>query len=571
MNNTAVYEFTNATPVTIAPASDIAYTDVDTITITETTHGLAVKDWIYCFHSGAPAEDNDVTFAGWYQVATVPTADTFTITHIAHGSPTVANQVDRYITASTKTNIPVYLDQDGNYGLLYLDEPAESSWHALAMMRLTSAINCSMRMTNLTLSGQTTFTPWVIASGGGEIGAGRVVLRQPKNESTSFHCTVEDVDNGNWISQGVIRSSAASNLEITASSRLFPSRVSMSYPNYPEIFDAPNAFTSDDTISGNIVDVNPADGQEITGIIPFFGEAVFGAGQSESTLVVFKTNSVYLLDLNTKSLSKLQTQGVGCTIPFSIAYTRNGIIFANKSGIYRLNRDQSISYVGANVERIWNSDINLDSLSRATGHHYTIGRQYKLSVPTSGASNNSLVLVYDHERELDRRSSYGAWSKYDNHTATGWANLESDAFFGTTVAEVFKIRNEGDATDYRDDDSGISMEIKYRPMDFGLPGVRKVVGTTSLQFQMNLSSISGLTVEAATNMSDTFVSLGSTTITKGTEKVETIQYSLPTRKLEYLQLKITDSTIDEEVVLAGMQFSVSPISTDGITQRIESD
>ena len=151
-------------------------------------------------------------------------------------------------------------------------------------------------------------------------------------------------------------------------------------------------------------------------------------------------------------------------------------MFANNSGVYRLNRDQSISYVGKNIERLFRDEMNRDDLSKLTGHHYGIAGQYKLSVPVGdGQSNNNRVYVYDHQRELGGEN-FGAWTQFTNHNSTGWANLGNDAFFSTTDGQVFKIRRVGDSTDYRDDASAVdTMTIIMKAEDFGSAGARKVI------------------------------------------------------------------------------------------------
>jgi hypothetical protein len=255
--------------------------------------------------------------------------------------------------------------------------------------------------------------------------------------------------------------------------------------------------------------------------------------------------------------------------PYSIALARDGIMFANESGIFKLNRNQSITYAGKNIERIWQDTVNTDQVAKMTGHHYGIGQKYKLSVPTGSATVNSLAMVYDHQRE-SRDQEFGAWTKYDNHPSTGWANMGRDAFMATTTGGVMSVRRAGDETDYRDDATAITMTILYRPIDFGAPGVRKVINSVASHFQLRKSDMDGTTLSASWDLDGTFTSAGAFTMTNSTGiKGITAQSSLAKRRGEYLQLKYVNSTKDEDVVLTGISFEVAGISPRGIPQQSE--
>jgi len=82
---------------------------------------------------------------------------------------------------------------------------------------------------------------------------------------------------------------------ILGASKVFPSRLVVSYKNYPESVD--NPYADDPIKSFSAIDVNASDGQEITGMASFFGQSSTGAAQYSSTIIVFKTNSVYAVDI----------------------------------------------------------------------------------------------------------------------------------------------------------------------------------------------------------------------------------------------------------------------------------
>ena len=559
MVNEVTYEFVNSGAVTITPNTDIS-NDSSTFTVTSTSHGLVAGDWVYMYHAAAGAV-NALTYAGWWQLTSVNTND-FTVKANMNTAASAAD-VDRYVAATATTDIPVWIGTDGNMN----QTGANTINEFTAMIRLANAINASMRMadTSLTSPAQTTFVPWIVANAGSEYNAGQLVIRQEKVESTTLECVLPAAITGASYFVGGLAQAAAA--EVAATERAFNSRVVVSYRNFPEIFNNP---FGEETSTG-VIDVNAADGQEITGIIPFFGEAVFGAGQAEEIIVVFKTNSIYLLNATTGALSKIQSRGLGCTAPFSIAQTRDGIMFANNSGIYRLNRDQSISYVGKNMERLYRDSVNRDQLSKMYGHHYGIAGQYKLSVPFgAGQTTNNRVFVYDHQRELggDR---FGAWTQFTNHNATGWANLGNDAFFATTNGQVFSVRRAGDATDYRDDAAAVdTMTIIMKAEDFATAGARKVINSVTSHFHVRNSSMLGTELLSSTDLDGDFDSAGMFTFTKsGNDKVKTARAALPKRKMVYIQLKFTNSTKDEDVVLSGIDFRVALVSDKGVIERSE--
>jgi hypothetical protein len=567
MTDRIAYKFVNSGAVTITPASEIT-TTATTFTVTETDieGTLAAGDWVYMFHSAAGL-DNDLTFAGWWQVASVA-SNTFTVNCTNHGRGVgggTASDVDRFVYVSgAPEDVPVWVGTDGNRNQR-LANLTDRDISTEAALRLAEAINCTMRVTDLSVS--TTFEPWLLANAGFEFGRGRCIIEQPKVLSTSFELVLDSAvgTTYNVFANNIIREASE---QVGAQTLTFPSRVLVSYENFPEMFDNP---TGTPAASGSAVDINPADGQEVTGVIPFFSDSTFGDATREATVVVFKTQSIYVLDSNTRKYQKVDSQGLGCTAPYSITPTRNGVMFANRSGVYRLNYDLTITYVGKNIEGIWKDDVNRDELSSAAGHHYANERRYELSV-TTDSDFNSNVLVYDHTRE-GRDQELGAWTEFTNIPATGWANLDDDAYFASTLGEVFKIRRAGDNTDYRDDASAVAeMQIVTKPFTFGAFGLRHKLRMLLSYFKMDADMV-GTSLSTAVDLSTNFEAvetfniedLDSTSPFAGREVVA-LRSSIATPKFLFLQLKYTNSTKDEPVILAGIAFKAAPLSHQGLQQ-----
>jgi hypothetical protein len=467
------------------------------------------------------------------------------------------------------TTLPVLIgSNDGNLGQLG-GNPIEDGANTLlftTVRRLANAINVYMR----TLS-----SPWISARAGNDLTpAGRLILRSPKVTPEVFSVTLPEIFDFPMFINGV---RYAGNSSITAETRSYPSRVLVSYQNYPEVFDAPTSILDSD--SDSAIDINSADGQEITGVIPFFGDSAFGGSQKSGVLVVFKSNSIYLVDVSQKesggtAVQRLETQGLGCTAPYSISVTKNGIMFANEAGIYCLRRDQSIEYIGRFMERNWIGRVNREALESCHGHHYGLGRQYKLSVPLRGDKAPSEVYVYNHTGEVEG-GELGAWARYDNHRAIGWANLLQDALWASTDGRVFTIRRQGTVTDYRDDSAGINFELLTRPMDFGEGGVRKLLDKVTVHYRVGADNKDTI-LSTAINTLNEFISSQSFTVAEPgvlsglgdaiSQQITTIAHSIPRRKSVFFQIKITNSALDQNLEIAGMDYRVGGLGNRGIKQ-----
>jgi hypothetical protein len=544
------YEFVStAGAVTIDPATDITNDAGAEFTVTEVGHGLVAGNWVYLYHSAA-GTTNSLQYAGWFKIASA-TADTFTctLTHSSSYTPG-ATDVDRYIAATAKVDIPVLVGTDGNYNSV--DSNPTTSYDFVAMLRLANAMNASMRVCG---------TPWFVANAGSEYNAGQLVLRQPQVSAYTMELVVPALVAATPFDVFVNNILRDSGEQVSAQTLLFPSRLGFSYENYPEIFDNPAGPAN---FSDSVLDVNAADGQEITMALPFFGESSFGSGQSESKVIVLKTSSLYQVDLRTRQYQKIEQPYGGCTVPASVTQTKDGITFANESGIYRLNRDLSVSWMGEAESRRWKEEVNQDALDAATGHNYLNGSQYKLSVPV-GQDNNNQVFVFDYTQE-----DKGSWVRHDNHPATGWANLGTkDSLFSTTNGQVYKIRSANDATDYRDDAAAINMEIITRGEDFDLPGVRKAVSGVHIEFHNDSGALSNVEVSTSANMEATFTPCDTLDLESSTRQVEGFWFSVAKRKLERIQTKIACSTKDAPVVVAGISYRVAALDDKGAREAAQ--
>lgn len=515
-------------------------------------------------------------YAGWWQVASVgagPSPTTFTINH-THSNPdgsvyTPAPgswEINIAVKATDPRDVPVWIGVDGSMEATASKNP--TAIENMAVDRLSRAINASQRLCRTV-----GFEPWLIANSGGDYGRGQIIINQPKSIGSITEVLLPSFSEFIVFVNNIQRTSSSS---VSTYSIKYPSRIIASYTNYPELFDNTTAINPDR--SKSVIDVNSADGQEITGVISFFGESAFGAALRSGVVVVFKTHSIYVIDLAEKAagrnpVQKVESQGLGCTAPYSIANTRDGIIFANESGIYKLTRQLAVEYVGRKAERVWRNRVTSDALQLAFGHHYGTGSQYKISVPLDGGTAPGDLLVYSHVREY--QGGIGAWGRYSHSPAIGWCNLQANAYFASIDGRVYSIRRAGDNTDYRDDDQPIPFELTLRAMDFGDGGIRKIISHIITKFRV-LGDSSGTVLSTAADLTNNFVNADTFRIDSPTDnstglsdpnsiKVQTIRFSIDNRKLVFLQVRFSNSTIDEPVEIAEVSVRVSGMTDKGIT------
>jgi hypothetical protein len=522
------------------------------------------------------------------------------------------------------TSFPIYLGTDYNYSWRNANTDLLYSAAARALLRLSNAINFSQSVSS---------SPWVFANAGLDLGGQTLLLSFPENSLTTtpefvmpsslgsveYYGNGVKVVNGSstftsdtsfavgafvefngtaWVADaapytspyhviatktgtGPYTYTTSSAIAVGATTQKFPSRVVISYPNYAEVFHRP--FDVDGTRSDSIVDVNPADGQEITGVFPFFSESTFGAALKAASIIVFKTNSIYIVNPATRQSQQLETNGLGCTAPYSIAATREGLMFANEAGLYRLTRSLTVEPIGSYIDRLWREGVNLSALNLMQGHAYGVGRKYKVSVPRPNETVVSDAFIYDYTRE-DSKNTYGSWTRYTNHPATGWCNLLENAYFASTKGRVYQVLNSNSKFDYHDDGQAISGSTVFRALDFGDSAIRKRVLHLLVHYRIPALSEGQVDTDTATvsmgvNLVDNFIPLdtfkldvpnspdGLSTLTP--YKQVTLRYAVRNPKSLYFQVKIEDTGLHTPLQVTGLSFRVTGLSTEGIREAAQ--
>jgi hypothetical protein len=571
MLNTVSYEFVINSYATI---SNIVKTSPTITTVTcNTVAGMQIGDWVYL--TGVYTTSSSWQSGGWHQVTSVGTG-TFSFAHNADSLPAWAIDTSPYLVyrATNGKNVPVFLGNDGNFGDVFGNvQNGIPLIPTLAARRLGCAINASMSACNTSIAGMETFRPWMAALCGGDFAAGEVQVQIPIHLDTSAECqlpvTINEVLGMRVYVNGTKRdqNTGAGFLKYR-----FPSRVCMSYKNYPEMFD--NPFAADASKSDSCLDVNPDDGQEVTGVMPLFGASAYTLSQRGGTLLAFKERSVYVLSPDAKAagqtyLQKLETNGIGCTMPYSIAPVLGGVAFANESGVYRINTNLQIEMLSYKLGRKYLEETNLDgtALELAQGHHFAKEQQYKLSYPTGAAVESNGAWVYNYRRE-DKKQGLGGWCAYTNIPATVWCNQDNQEFFGSHIGRVFKTRSTGELSDYRDDDTAISGTIVLRAMDFGDAAIRKQCKHVLLSFRNTTAVLTGTAVYAAINLDKVnFRACEPFSQRLFTARsVDSLRFGMPAGRFTYLQIKVVNATIDEPMEMSGVSYRVTGLSTQRTTE-----
>lgn len=497
---------------------------------------ISAGQWVYVF-TATPGENKDLSVVGWYK------------TTAANTIPVEGDGGTIYSFCYAQDKIPVYIGTDGNINQRnFYKLPLETQ----VSTKISLAVNAVMAQAD-------SANAWLLAQGGQSFPNGQFRLRQVANPDGQITITPTYTSTNFkvYVNNLLVSTTTAA----FSSRKRFPSRLAVSYRNFSEIFD--DCYRTDDLIS-SIIDVNPADGQEITAAVPFFGASAFGAAQLSQALVVFKTNSVYLVDIASNNVQKLQTQGQGCTAPKSVAVTKNGIFFANESGVYRLGTDMKVMWLGKALDGVWRNDLEKTNISLLAGHNYAQERRYKLSYPVKGEIDNSRVAVYDSARES--LGQVGSWTVYDNHPALGWCNQTADSFFASTEGRVYKVRNRGEASDYRDDDKGIPLSFTFGATNFDMPDERKITESVTVQFQNEYGTVSNVKVLTEQSLSGIFNDSGTVTIPAG-DTDATIRFSLPQRKGTHVRTRIEkDATVDEGFQISSLTYGVRTTGSDGVPQ-----
>lgn len=414
----------------------------------------------------------------------------------------------------------------------------EVTWpvSAVAMRNLSKIMNVYATMTT---------NPMFYARAGTPIGAGQINIFSADPAqliSVALPTAVRLSVNGEYKVQ------TATN--VSFEEQIFPSRLALSGKGYAEVcgaydYPANKAMTA-------IVDVNPADGDEIVAIRPLLADSLFSDTQLQQVLVVFKRRSVHAVDIlkrvNGASdyCQQIVSYGVGCCSPTAVAHTEHGIVFAGRDSIYLLNKSLELSRIGELVER------HLEE--QAYPADDTVACRGGEKAYISWGSDVFVAKPYPQTEQ---------WSRWElPRKVFGWASVDSRALAGCQ-GRMLEFRTNLS----RDDSVTFTSQVTLKAQDFGDPSILKELNEIAVD-----TNVRNIVVEFATEMRTNWMpcslvkpkpEFADDALTETyRSRRSVLRFACPAKKFQTLQIRITllgdvseavatlDSGADSEVLEA---------------------
>lgn len=551
------YEFTDtASATTITGWTYNNTSGVATITTSGTALTTGQKVYI---GAAATATTRYPYLAGWYTMLSATTIQL----EAGLGSPTLTDFPPDVFVASNANYVPVFIGTDFNHASLGTEK--DYSWYE-SIRRLAMAIRATSDIT---------------AEAGDSFDNGYLKLQS----DTPFDVTLTPksafVSSFKYAVGGQnIPMTADVAATSSAVQELFPSRLVYSYPNYPEVLDA--CFVASDLDSDNVIDVNASDGQEITAIQPFFGDSSFGQGSKEGVILVLKTNSAYVVDLNAKkegrnAVQKLDTQGLGCEYPRSLSPIRNGLQFANRAGVWKITQDLRFMFAGRKLSNLWEQDLLglIVATDIPCAHNSRLDSRWRLIL--DGPSGDGVS--YNHLREyLPDGYRDGSWMQLASYPGLGFANLSSASFMASDKNRVALLLTSAYEEPFYDAGEAIYSEAILAAQDFGDATRRKSVQSFQLVLRTE-SDLKGLEVSTATEMRDAYVDADSLSVTvvkptglsdQTSERIQAFLFNSMNKRGTYFQLRLVHQSADEAPEILAVSYKVAGLTDKGVTDAKQS-
>jgi hypothetical protein len=167
---------------------------------------------------------------------------------------------------------------------------------------------------------------------------------------------------------------------------LFLGNVVVSGTTYKSRFYWSNLRDDSTWLSTSFIEISKDDGQQI--------QNMFVMGDR---LVVFKERSIYNVfftgDADIPFTVQKSNSNVGCAAPFSVQEIENGLVFLSYDGFYYYDGNNSYK-ISFNIQNTL-LDYNSTRFHQARSMRQKTKNRYFCSLPSSGQTNNDVVVVWD--------------------------------------------------------------------------------------------------------------------------------------------------------------------------------
>ena len=565
-----------------------------TFTVPATYDSPVSGTWIYIAKNDQYGVVTGTKYLGWWKTTTI-TGTTITVSGVNMSSD-IASE-----TANLKVYFPsnpAYIPLAGNIqhynmnaavGYVDATDPrARFPYHlATAINAVYGYYSGLSRLSN------------IYARGGLDLSSGTTIIMGKRLKSININSAIGSLL---LFNEGKVASYGS---EIPAQIVTYSARAILSVPYFPEVFSEIDVDSS--KIVPQVQDVSPDDGEELTGMLPFFAQSAFGAAMLDSALVMFKPRSVYIMDSqgkyvgSTDYFKKLETRGVGCMAPGSITSSAAGLMFTSKAGIFMLNRSYDLVNVGHRVERFFLSTlIDRNLISRACCCNYGQERQFLLNLPIKGDSEDytgtTFVFKFGEDGMLDLAhlpTNYipspqtelpvlGAWTRYTGFYATLYSNRDSEVYFGTDKGYVGKILDDGADTDYADMGKAIECTVLFRASDGGIPFVRKLLKFATLHLESRVGAPAGdITAYSCNDFSEQYFQLDPYKLTGSQlllptdigdvsrERISRVAFSPKRTHGTWFSIKLIAKTLHANLSINRLIYTMAAIRERGTTEAAQ--
>lgn len=185
------------------------------------------------------------------------------------------------------------------------------------------------------------------------------------------------------------------------------------------------------------------------------GDVITGLAKLGQYLLVFKKDSIFLLtgvgpdDTGQNSDFSVQRlpYNVGCVDPRSVVEANHHVYFRSRKGIYCIDIDQRVTYVG-------------DKVAAYESYNIIGAVSYPSRSEVRFLTDGGYLLVYNYYNELQEQPSPGVWSVFDNHSAVGVVTLNGRQYHLTSGGQVNAENVAGTSSDYNDNGSPITCRLR---------------------------------------------------------------------------------------------------------------